>query len=355
MILKNKKALVLSSLLTLLPILVGLLLWNRFPEQMVAHWGLNGQPDGYGSIPFAVFVPSLLMLAVQWLCILFTAKDPGNKERNTKPLTLVLWIIPILSNLSSYTMYALALGVEISPVSWMLPAIGLLFTAIGNYMPKIKPNSTVGIRVPWTYSSKENWNATHRFGGKCWVAGGLVMVLSSVLPGEFGVVAMLAATFTLAFIPIVYSYWFYRKQRSEGVALIPSPKMSKSVWVAIVLLVIFLVAILFAGDLEYEFLDRGFIIEADFYSNYSVLYEDIQSIEYREGNVPGMRVGGYGSFRLLMGYFSNEEFGIHTRYTYYKPEACIVLNVKGKILVLSGETAAETEEIYNQLLAQRQS
>ena len=52
-----------------------------------------------------------------------------------------------------------------------------------------------------------------------------------------------------------------------------------------------------------------------------------------------------------MGYFENEEFGVYTRYTYYKPEACIVLTADGKTLVISGETAAETQAVYQELLS----
>ena len=52
---QHKKTLILTSLLTLLPILVGLVLWNRFPEHMAIHWGFTGQPDGWSSVPFAVF------------------------------------------------------------------------------------------------------------------------------------------------------------------------------------------------------------------------------------------------------------------------------------------------------------
>jgi len=86
------------------------------------------------------------------------------------------------------------------------------------------------------------------------------------------------------------------------------------------------------------------------YSDYIVYYDTINQVEFREGNVPGLRVGGYGSFRLLMGYFENEEFGTYTRYTYYKPEACVVLSKGEKKIVLSGETHEETEALYRNLL-----
>ena len=89
MILKNKKLLVLTSLLTLLPIPVGLLLWDRFPETIAIHFGITGQADGFASVPVAVFVPPLIMLAGQWLCILATSLDKGNKTgiRKCRPLS----------------------------------------------------------------------------------------------------------------------------------------------------------------------------------------------------------------------------------------------------------------------------
>ena len=65
MILKNKKLLIITSLLTLLPIPLGLLLWNQFPETMAIHFGITGQADGYASPAYAVFVLPVIMLAVQ--------------------------------------------------------------------------------------------------------------------------------------------------------------------------------------------------------------------------------------------------------------------------------------------------
>lgn len=353
-ILKNKKAVIFSSLLTLLPILVGLVLWDRLPETMATHWSLDGQVDGYSSLPFAVFVPPLLMLAGQWMCIYFTAKDPGNKDRNVKPLTLVLWIIPVLSNLSCGIMYALALGRQVSVELIMSIALGLMFAAIGNYLPKCKMNYTMGIKLPWTYTSQANWTATHRFGGRLWVVGGLIIACSGLLPGKIGIPVMLISFLALAVAPVLYSYLFYRRQKANGEPLTPFPKIITKTgkYTAIFLILLFLgVGILmFTGDIAVSFGKTAFTVEADFYDDLTVDYAAIQTMEYREGNVDCVRVGGFGSFRLLMGFFSNQEFGNHTRYTYYKPEACIVLTVGERVLVLSGKTAAETRAIYDTLL-----
>jgi hypothetical protein len=95
----------------------------------------------------------------------------------------------------------------------------------------------------------------------------------------------------------------------------------------------------------------SFTIEASYHEDLTVRYDAIDSIEYRNENISGTRTMGFASARLLLGTFQNEEFGTYSRYTYYKPEACIVVTVKGDTLVFSGKNAAETQEIYNTLLS----
>lgn len=351
---KNKKLLILSSLLILLPIPVGLLLWNRLPAEMVTHFGITGQPDGYMPLLWAVVLPPVLMLLGQWVCIWFTLKDPRNKDRNEKPLTLVLWILPLVSNMVSYMMYALALGHEVSPVVWTLLMMGIMFMAIGNYLPKCKMNYTMGIKVPWAYTSEENWNATHRFGGKVWFFGGMALLFGAFLPDGWAVAVMLIFILVLAFIPVLYSYLYYRKQKARGDALLPFPKPltrgSKTATVFLVLLLIGVGVLMFTGDLEYRMEEDYFHIDASYYNDLSLFYGVIESVEYREGNIPGVRVGGFGSGRLLMGFFRNEEFGTYTRYTYTNPEACVIVTTSKEVYVLSADTAAATRALYHALL-----
>ena len=355
MILKNKKLLIATSLLTLLPIPVGLLLWNQFPETMAIHFGFTGEADGYASPNFAVFALPLLMLAFHWLCIFFTARDKGNQGRNQKMFHIVLWTIPIISNLSLLGLYAFALDVEFSPVVWTVVPMGLLFALIGNYLPKTRMNSTMGIKVPWAYSSEENWNATHRFAGKVWVIGGILVALCGLLPHVWAISAMIVFMVVLCVLPIVYSYRFYRKEKAEGKVQstgysATDKKILKGSGVFLIVFTIFILFVLFYGDITYSFREDYLFVESNMYTDYVLRYEKIDDLEFREGNVPGLRVGGYGSCRLLMGCFETEEFGTYTRYTYYKPEACVVVTSGDKKIVLSGKTYEETESLYQNLL-----
>lgn len=355
MLKNHKKVLILTSLLTLLPIPVGLLLWNQFPEQMAIHWGFTGETDGYASPGFIVFALPLLMLFFQWLCILFTALDKGNQGKNHKMFRVVLWTIPIISNLSLLGLYAFALDVEFSPVAWTVIPMGLLFAVIGNYLPKTRMNSTMGIKVPWAYSSEANWNATHRFAGKLWMVGGLLIALGGLLPHLWAITVMVVLLVALCVIPIVYSYRFYKQEKAEGKVQstgysATDKKILKGSGIFLIVFTIFILFVLFYGDITYSFREDYLFIDTNMYSDYIVYYDTIDKIEYREENVEGLRVGGYGSFRLLMGYFENEEFGTYTRYTYYNPEACVVLTKGEKKIVLSGKTKSESKAIYQELL-----
>ena len=112
----------------------------------------------------------------------------------------------------------------------------------------------------------------------------------------------------------------------------------------------FVAVTLFTGNLHYRFDSDSFTVEASYFDDLTVKYDAIDGIEYREGNVDGTRTYGVGSFRLLMGTFENEEFGTYTRYTYYRPEACVILSVNGKTLVLSGSSAESTRSLYDTLV-----
>ena len=59
---KNKKIILITSMITILPILAGLILWNKLPEQVATHFDFNGIPNGYSSRAFAVFGPYLICL-----------------------------------------------------------------------------------------------------------------------------------------------------------------------------------------------------------------------------------------------------------------------------------------------------
>ncbi len=54
--------------------------------------------------------------------------------------------------------------------------LGFMMIMIGNYIPTVRQNNTLGIKLPWTLKNEKCWNLTHRFAGKLYVIGGLITI-----------------------------------------------------------------------------------------------------------------------------------------------------------------------------------
>ena len=203
-----KKQTFLKSLLILLPILAGLLLWNSLPEQLPIHWTSSGEVDDWASKPFAVLGMPALLLVLHWIALMATGADPKRKNHADKVVQLIFWLVPVLSVELSAATYAAALGKDVR-IELLAPILmGALFVVIGNYLPKCKQNYTIGIKLPWTLHSEENWNRTHRFAGILWVICGMLIILSGFF--SLGYIT-LAAALLMALTPMLYSYLLYRK------------------------------------------------------------------------------------------------------------------------------------------------
>ena len=89
-----------------------------------------------------------------------------------------------------------------------------MFIGFGNYMPKLKQNYTIGIKVPWTLNSEENWNMTHRMAGKVYVVAGVISIiialLNNVLSDEVTIIIFMAVFLVTGIGSVAYSFWLYK-------------------------------------------------------------------------------------------------------------------------------------------------
>lgn len=339
MIKVNKAKLILSSLVILIP------------------WFLS-----LGRDSFLGNISSLFILVVHLLCVLFTSFDRKNKDQNKKVLNLIYWACPAISVMVYLADRALASGKEFTVEVITTIGIGLAFMVLGNYFPKCKQNHTIGIKIPWTLQDEENWNRTHRLGGKLWVSGGFLFMLSAFVPGKIGSIASPAIMLVMVFVPMVYSFLYSRKQKLQGTfgisrtdvdeeGLVKSNKKVTKIGIAATVLIFAACGVLmFTGNIRYVCEDDALEVEASYWDDFEIEYEDIRALELRENSVPGSRVGGFGSGRLLMGNFRNEEFGYYTRYTYTGKGACIVMTVDERIVVLGCKNSEETRALFEELV-----
>ena len=337
----SKKNRILCYAFTLLPALIGLVLWITAPRT---------------AFPAAIlFTPVFLALTLA-LCLYLTETLEKDREKNKKVNSIVIWIIPVLSNVTFWISYAIMVRHMDLPImrimAWLF---AVMYLVLGNYMPKCRPNNVVGIRVKWTASSEENWNATHRLAGPCYMICGFLMIPVSFLPEKAAMPLLLILLLLGNIIPLVYSCIFYKKQQRQGVTFRPRPRWERKVNQSAIaigaVILVFVAVMLFTGSVKYQFLDTAMQVDVTYYGSTSIPYSEISDAQLRSENVPGSRTWGLGSFRLLAGLFENEELGSFTRMTYYNPRSAIVLKTEsGKTYVLSGRDPAETAALYQQIL-----
>lgn len=356
MLKENKVKVFISSVIILLPILIGLIMWDTLPDAMATQWGDDSNWNLFFGKAFTVFGLPVILLISHFVCLFFTFLDKKQKDQNKKAMGIIFWIIPMVSLFTSGIVYAIALGKELSFVLLTPAMLGILFIFIGNYLPKIKQNRTLGIKISWTLNNEENWNKTHRLGGKVWVIGGLIILFSIFLPLIAMVSVMVCVIIAMIIIPAVYSYSIYKKHQKEGIEYISPPKsnaekIAMRITAVIVSVIIIGTAVLmFTGNIEVKCDDTAFQIKADYWRDLKVSYSEIDSVSRCEDLDIGIRTNGFESARLLMGNFQNDEFGSYTLYAYTGAEEFIVMISGDKTLVIGMKDPDEIQKIYDVVL-----
>ena len=197
---KISKLTVITTLITLLPIVLGIALYDRLPDVVATHWNIHNRPDGWSSRAMAVFGIPCIMAALNLVC--GGATDRLQSEGVPKRvLALCRWIIPVLSLILVPVMLYSALGVSFDMDRIVCSILGIMFIIIGNYLPKCRRNGVVGIKIPWTLSSDENWDKTHRFAGFVWIVCGAAAIVGGWTKPVVAIVALVA----MILLPVVYS------------------------------------------------------------------------------------------------------------------------------------------------------
>lgn len=213
----NKKSCIIGLLLYVIPLTIILFTYNNLPASIPRHWDVNGEVDGWMDKSF-IYIEVFGMLAFH-LVLLFIQRILPDKHgtKNSKLANLMFYyFMPVLTTiivgasiLSIYSKPQI-----ISTIVFIF--IGLLFMVIGNYLPKVRHNYWLGIKLPWTLASTVNWEKTHRFAGPIWVISGLFIVILGIisifLDSDVSVfiIIMLIIIFADVLIPSIYSYKQYK-------------------------------------------------------------------------------------------------------------------------------------------------
>ncbi|MGX6961457.1 DUF1648 domain-containing protein [Vagococcus xieshaowenii] len=219
---QHKKLIIITIILTLAPMLVGICMWDQLPDKIATHFNIYNEADGWSSKPFAVFGLPLLLVLIQLIALVATKMDPKQKNISTKPMQAVLWIIPIMSWLLSFVTYAVALNYPLNIGAIIITFLGIVFTVLGNFLPKNKMNYSYGMRTRWTLDDENNWYHTNRIAGIAMVIGGIVITICGLLMFILQhhilwlVFIEVLTLLVMILYPFYYSYCYYKKTKQNN-------------------------------------------------------------------------------------------------------------------------------------------
>lgn len=209
---RKNKWFLFSLCLFLIPIGISLVYYSQLPSVVPTHFDMNGQVDGTMPKALGTFGVIVFCVLIHLFVSFVTSKDPKHKNIPDFMFHIIYMICPIICIVVNLMVIFHAIPssldvIKISNVS-IYVLVSLMMIVLGNYLPKVKRNYTLGIKTPWALNSDENWHRTNRFGGYCMVLSGFLFFVFSML-GQLLVAIILLIG--LSIVPMIYSYILYKQ------------------------------------------------------------------------------------------------------------------------------------------------
>lgn len=200
----------------LISIITSFLFYNDLPIKMASHWNAQGIVDGYSSRLFNVLFFPVLQIFLLLLLTYVPKLDP--KIKNIKLFegnySLFISVIMIFMYLIQLQVFLWNIDIKV-PIESSIPILlGILFIFVAQLIKSAKQNYTIGIRTPWTLASEKVWDKTHALGAKLFRVGGILTVLSSLIP-KYSFIAIFAFILLPSIYLFIYSYLEYKKEIKE--------------------------------------------------------------------------------------------------------------------------------------------
>ena len=224
---KNKKLLTaLYIILMLLPLIAVVVAYPFLPDKIPAHYGMNNQVTRWGNKSETFIFPIITIFFGFFMYIAARGaaeqeKKGSGSEKNNSTITFVAGILSIMifDILTFYFLYADFHQVEnLNDMPFSLTKIsfgvlGIALIILGNIMPKLKRNSIIGLRTPWSMKNVVVWKKSQRFCGILFMLSGIIiLILCFLLEGTLLTVISLLLLVSAAIAGSIYSYLAAQKE-----------------------------------------------------------------------------------------------------------------------------------------------
>ena len=188
---------IITTILSLCPMIYGIIMWNKLPESMPIHFGSNNEPDRMGPRWVNVYLMPVVLAVLNTVVHLsFNIKAKKTGENPDSKFTYVYkWLVPLLSFVVNFLVYSYSLGLKLDIVRIVVIVMSLFFIILGNYFPKAEK---------WMFNvpvSDEKLPWLKRTIGWSFVADGIISLAFAFT--SFGIWVFLGATLVVV-VGIIY-------------------------------------------------------------------------------------------------------------------------------------------------------
>ncbi len=187
--------------------------WPHAPDRIPVHWNINGQVDRYGGKVEGLLAMPLLALGIYLLLLALPRIDPGraNYRKFRGAYDTIRIAVLLVFAVFDALKFAWLWNAPVNVATVAPMAIGVLCVVLGVLLGKIRPNWFVGIRTPWTLSSKVSWVRTHRAGGWVFTLVGLATVVATLVFPHASFWILLVGLIGGSIGLVIYSYFLWRQ------------------------------------------------------------------------------------------------------------------------------------------------
>lgn len=177
-----------------------------------SHWNVAGQVDGYMTRFWALFIMPFISVGMFLLFLLIPKIDPKRANITIFRKYFDNFIVLIIAFLFYLYLLTLAwdLNFRFDMIQFLSPSFAVLFYYAGVLIEHSKQNWFIGIRTPWTLSSKKVWIKTHSLGGKLFKTCGILSLFGIIFP-TIAVIFVLVPVLVTTVGVFAYSYFLYQK------------------------------------------------------------------------------------------------------------------------------------------------
>jgi uncharacterized membrane protein len=200
----------------MLTFLITIAVYPALPDRIVSHWNAEGQADGYMSKFWGLGLIPLIMTACVALFAVIPRIDPLRKNyekfRNYYEGFILMFVFFMLVIQVQIILWSS--GYQVSPNLTLPVPVGIMFIYLGFLIEKAEQNWFVGIRTPWTLTSKTVWKETHELGGKLFKISGIIC-FAGLLFQDFAIWFIMVPVLATALVTVVYSYYAFQKEKEK--------------------------------------------------------------------------------------------------------------------------------------------